>query len=58
MAVEMKDVWEVDFVGLEESLGKHRKVKREGQHPVSGLSSPVDGGVGDQGRKYDKEVVA
>ena len=54
----MKDVWEVDFVGLEESLGKHRKVKREGQHPVSGLSSPVDGGVGDQGRKYDKEVVA
>lgn len=38
-------------------MGKHRRGKREGQHPVSGLSAPVDAGVGDQGRKCNKEVV-
>lgn len=50
------DVWEVDCVGLEELLGKQQRVKREGQRPVSGLSAPVDAGVGDQGRKCTKEV--
>lgn len=56
-AVEVRDVSEVEVVGLEIWLVKHRRVKSEGWHPVSGLSAPVDSGAIAQGREYNKEVV-
>lgn len=53
-AVEVRDVSEVEVVVW---LVKHRRVKSEGWHPVSGLSAPVDSGAIAQGREYNKEVV-